>query len=191
MNKAMIYYHFENKQGLYVEIVRAAFTAIGQRTAAIVGSNATPEEKVAAFVAAISAEADARSYLAPIMMRETAAGASRLDPETLRLMARVFLNYRELLEQGTREGAFRALNPFFAYLSMISPIIFFRTSRPLRTAMSHQHVLGADELDHDLFLAHHIGNVLRAIHRDSAEMGRVDQQQRRKGSKKVRAGDDT
>src|SRR5512135_965943 len=52
INKAMIYYHFGSKQGLYVEILRSMFASMGERTAAIANSSAGADGKVAAFVAA-------------------------------------------------------------------------------------------------------------------------------------------
>ncbi len=164
INKAMIYYHFGSKEGLYVEILRAVFASMGERTAAIAGSSAGAERKIAAFVAAIGAEADARPCLPPIMMREMAEGARRLDRGTLRLMARVFFNLRRILEQGTRERVFRRVDPFFTYLRVLSPIIFFRASRPVRAAMSRHKVLeGVEALDDGRFLADLTTSLLYAL----------------------------
>lgn len=167
VNKAMIYYHFGSKQGLYVEILRDVFGSMSARTGAIVGSPAAPEEKIAEFVATISAEADARPHLPPMMMREIAEGAHHLDADTLRVMARVFFNLREILEQGVRDGVFRRVHPFFAYLSVISPIIFFRASRPLRATLArHGVVPGVDALDNRLFLEDLTKNLIRALAKD-------------------------
>lgn len=175
LTKAMVYYHFQNKQGLYLELVRAGFSAIGARTDTIVNSRATAEEKMVAFVAAISAEADAREYLAPIMTREMADGARHLDPETLRLMSQVFRALGLILEQGVREAIFREVDPFFAFHSIIGPIINFRTSQPLRAAMSkHRVVEGAAAHDRDLFLAHHTSQVLRGLAVDLSKVRELD-----------------
>jgi TetR/AcrR family transcriptional regulator len=174
INKAMIYYHFGSKEGLYVDILRAVFASMGERTAVIASSSAGADGKIAAFVAAISSEADARPYLPPIMMREMAEGAHHLDRDTLRLMARVFLNLRQILEQGAREGAFRRVDPFFTYLSVISPIIFFRASHPVRTAMGRYNVVqGVKALDNDRFLADLTKNLLNALAPDAAPARRA------------------
>lgn len=168
VNKAMIYYHFQNKLALYLEIVRAGFAAIGDRVEIIVKSRSNAEEKLVAFIAAVTAETDQRPYLAPVMTREMADGARRLDPTTLREMHRVFLGLRQVLAQGLREGVFREVDPFFAFQSVISPIIYFRTTQPLRAAMSHNNIVeGAEPLDRDLFLAHHTSTVCRALATDA------------------------
>jgi AcrR family transcriptional regulator len=164
VNKAMIYYHFKSKQRLYVEILRGVFSAMGARTAAVADTNAPATQKIAAFAAAISAEADARPYIPPIMMREIAEGARRLDADTLRLMSRLFTNLRAILEQGVREGTFRPANPLLTYFSLISPIFFFRAARPVRDAMDrHGLVPGVSALDDDVLLAHVTENLLHAL----------------------------
>jgi TetR/AcrR family transcriptional regulator len=164
VNKAMIYYHFKSKERLYLEILRGVFSSMGNRTGAIVESEAPATDKIAAFVAAISAEADARPYLPPMMMREIAEGARRLDADTLRLMSRLFANLRAILDQGAREGVFRPANPLLTYFSLISPIFFFRAALPVRSAMDrHRLVEGVATLDNEVFLAHLTTNILHAL----------------------------
>jgi AcrR family transcriptional regulator len=164
LNKAMIYYHFGSKKALYVEILRGVFGSMGQRTGAIVASDTGAAEKIAAFVAAISTEADARPYLPPLMMREIAEGARRLDAETLRLMSHLFANLRAILEQGVREGVFRGVNPLLTYFTLISPIFFFRAALPIRAAMERYRLVpGVKALDNDVFLAHITTNILHAL----------------------------
>jgi TetR/AcrR family transcriptional regulator len=164
VNKAMIYYHFGSKQRLYLEILRGVFSSMAARTSAIVDSDDSAPEKIACFVAAISAEADARPYLPPVMMREVAEGARRLDADTLRLMSRLFNNLRLIIEQGVREGTFREVNPLLTYFSLISPIFFFRAALPIRAAMGRHHlVTGVRTLDNRVFLDHLTTNILHAL----------------------------
>src|SRR5690606_23370619 len=51
VNKAMIYYHFRDKLGLYREIVREALDATGARIEAIAGSPVPPARKLERFIA--------------------------------------------------------------------------------------------------------------------------------------------
>jgi TetR/AcrR family transcriptional regulator len=169
VNKAMIYYHFRSKHGLYLEILRGIFTAIGDRTTAIAGSAAPPAEKFFAFMDALHAEAGARPYLPPIMMREIAEGAQRLDEETLRLMSRLFTSLRAILDEGARRGVFRRANPLLTYFSVMAPIIFFRAAAPIRSAMQRHAIIGELQgLDADVFLAHLKTVALRSLAPDAA-----------------------
>ena len=136
LNKAMIYYHFDDKLALYLEILRGVFTAVRDRSAAVLASPATPAQKVAAFIDAFGAEADAHPYLPRLMMLEIADGARHLDPPTLRIMVGVFQNLRAILEEGRAAGVFRAVDPLVTYFNIVGPTMFFRAAAPVRDAVS-------------------------------------------------------
>ncbi len=153
-NKAMIYYHFTSKQGLYVEILRDVFRTVGRRTAAIAGSDLSPAAKIEGFIDAFNDMAATRPYMPPMMMREMAEGAIRLDTDTLRLMSRLFDNLRRILDEGARLGVFRPADPILTYFTLVSPVIFFRASTPVREALARQHVLDVGRIDAASFTAH-------------------------------------
>jgi AcrR family transcriptional regulator len=152
-NKAMIYYHFESKKELYLEIIRDVFRFMGARTGGIVTSDRNPGAKIEAFIDALDDMAESRPYIPPIMMREMAEGAIRLDAETLKLMAGVFNNLRLILEEGARKGVFRPANPVLTYFTLVSPVIFFRATAPVRAALGKSHVVDARLIDAPAFVA--------------------------------------
>jgi TetR/AcrR family transcriptional regulator len=162
-NKAMIYYHFESKQGLYVEILRDVFRSVGARTAAIADSDLGPAAKIEGFIDTFNEMAANRPYMPPMMMREMAEGAGRLDPDTLRLMARLFDNLRRILDEGARLGVFRPADPVLTYFSMVSPVIFFRASAPVREALGRQHIVDVARLDAASFVGHLKSAVLTVL----------------------------
>lgn len=153
VNKAMIYYHFKSKKGLYVEILRDVFRFMGARTADIAASDREPGPKIEAFIDALNDMAVSRPYMPPIMMREMAEGAIRLDANTLRLMAGIFNNLRLILEEGAREGVFRPANPLLTYFTLISPVIFFRATAPLRAALEKSHIVDTRVVEAATFVA--------------------------------------
>jgi AcrR family transcriptional regulator len=53
VNKAMIYYHFDDKLALYREVVRDMLRAAGARIQAIAETNEPADEKVKAFIAGL------------------------------------------------------------------------------------------------------------------------------------------
>jgi AcrR family transcriptional regulator len=174
VNKAMIYYHFKSKQRLYVEILRRIFTEMDQRTSAVAASAATPPEKVAGFIAAVNATADARPYLPTLMMREILDGARRLDPDTLRLVSRLPRTLGAILDEGRRAGIFRQTNTLITYFSVIAPLVFFRASDPIRAAMTRHHVIEeAGTLDGGAFLAHLTASTLATLSVEPPATGRA------------------
>ena len=153
-NKAMIYYHFENKLGLYVEILRDGFRNVGGRTAALADSDLTPAAKIEGFIDTFNDMAATRPYMPAMMMREIAEGAVRLDGDTLGLMARIFENLRRILEEGASAGVFRPADPVLTYFTLVSPVIFFRAATPIREALARQRTVDFKQVDPAAFVAH-------------------------------------
>lgn len=123
LNKAMIYYHFEDKLALYREVVRDMLRSFGLLVADIADRPVPADDRMAAFVAGMVQMADDRPWFPPLMLREISEGAPRLDPETLALMKTVFLAFQRILADGTHAGHFRPVNPVLAYMSIIGPIL--------------------------------------------------------------------
>src|SRR5687767_13313823 len=126
VNKAMIYYHYGSKLGLYVEVLRDMFRAVGVRARAIADGPGSPEAKLDTWIATIVEEAAARPWFPPIMLREIASGGPHFDPETLGMMNAVFDTIRDVVAQGQREGVFRAdADPLLTHLTILPSILIF------------------------------------------------------------------
>ena len=111
------------------------FRAVGVRARAIADGPGPAEDKLDAWIATIVEEAAARPWFPPIMLRELASGAPRLDPETFAMMNVVFGAVRDIVEQGQREGVFADVDPLLTHLTIMPPIlIFFARERALRRA---------------------------------------------------------
>ena len=123
LNKAMIYYHFEDKLALYRDVVRDMLRTFGTLVAEIADRPVPASERIAAFIAGMVHMADERPWFPPLMLREISEGAPRLDPETLALMKTVFMAFHRILADGTHAGLFRPINPILAYMSIIAPIL--------------------------------------------------------------------
>jgi TetR/AcrR family transcriptional regulator len=182
-NKAMIYYHFSSKQGLYLEVLRDVFRAMGARTGEIAASDGDPGARIGAFIDALDEMATRRPYMPPMMMREMAEGATRLDVDTLRLMAHIFDNLRLILEDGARQGVFRPVNPLLTYLTLLSPVIFFHASAPVRAALQKSHVVDTRKVDPPAFVANLKAIALSALSADAPTLARRRPRSARRGDR--------
>jgi AcrR family transcriptional regulator len=135
VNKAMIYYHFEDKAHLYREIVREMFTAIRTRTGAVASGRLAAGQKLDGFIDAIVAEARLRPHLPPMMMREAAEGGRHLDPDVLRIILGVFANLRAILAEGEDAHAFKRVDPVLMYFTLVGPIVMYLAGAPVRNAI--------------------------------------------------------
>ena len=125
VNKAMIYYHYGSKNGLYLAILRDMFGAVGVRARAIADGPGTAEDKLDAWIAAIAEEAGARPWFPPIMLREIAAGGTHFDPDTLRTMNAVYVAVRDVIVQGQQDGTFRDADPLLTHLTIMPAVLIF------------------------------------------------------------------
>lgn len=153
VNKAMIYYHFGSKLGLYHAVLRDMFLAVGQRARAIADAPGDAAARLDAWIVAVAEEAAARPWFPPIMLHEIASGAPHLDPDTLALMNGVFAAVQRMIQQGQRDGAFRDADPLLAHLTIMPAIlVFFARQRALATRRGRRGVAAPRGVD--AFVAH-------------------------------------
>src|SRR3954468_14250092 len=100
LNKAMIYYHFASKAALYREILNDMFGAVRARVAAVADADASPQDKIRRYVAAIATEAEARPHFPPIWLREIAEGGEHVDQATIGHVRGVLGSLRLILDEG-------------------------------------------------------------------------------------------
>ena len=123
VNKAMLYYHFGSKLGLYREIVRDMLRAVGDAVSAIANRAEPAPRKIERFIEALASQKDARPWFPPLMLREMAEGAPHLDPDTLALLRAVFVAFARILDDGVRHHDFRRVPPLLAYMSIMGPLM--------------------------------------------------------------------
>ena len=132
LNKAMIYYHFENKAALYREILRDMFGAVRTAVAEVAASGDAPEEKIRRYVDAIARAAEARPHFPPIWLRELAEGGEHVDAATIEYVRDVLAALGTIVNEGCRAGVFRPVHPMVLQGGIIAPLMFFLASARLR-----------------------------------------------------------
>ena len=166
VNKAMIYYHYGSKLGLYLEVLRDMFRALGVRARAIADGAGSPEAKLETWIATIVEEAAARPWFPPIMLREIASGGPHFDPETLGMMNAVFGAVRDIIVQGQTEGVFADVDPLLTHLTVMPPIlIYFARERVLVRRKAAQGIAAPRQMDE--FVRHMQRSARRIVGRET------------------------
>ena len=164
VNKAMLYYYFKSKQGLYRTLLRRMFTLAGDRIRAIATGAGAPGEKLDRVIAGLAGLLRENSALPAIMLREIAESGAHLDPETLTALASVPRAFSLIIEDGVAQGAFRPVHPVFAYFSTLAPMVFYVAGTPIRKEITNLHLINLRALSPDQF----VGHLQDAMHRSLA-----------------------
>jgi TetR/AcrR family transcriptional regulator len=166
VNKAMLYYHFRSKQGLYRTLLRRTFTVAAARMQAIAAGDGTAAEKVDRVIAGIADLIRDHGFFPAIMLREVAEGGAHLDRDTLVTLAAVPRAVGGIVQHGVAQGAFREVNPLFAYFSMLAPIVFYLAADPIRKELGALNLATLQSRAPDEFVRHMQDAMRCALARD-------------------------
>src|SRR5688500_14247831 len=107
VNKAMLYYHVGDKEGLYTAVLTETFDRGFVSINAATAGAKTPGEKLQAIINAIARFGSENPVFIPIMLREIATGGEHLPDAMLIRMAGIFRLVGEALREGMETGVFR------------------------------------------------------------------------------------
>jgi TetR/AcrR family transcriptional regulator len=137
VNKAMLYYHFDNKAALFREILRELFGAVGASVAGVRLAGGPPDVQIRRFIEVIAREAVARPHFPAIWLREIAEGGRHLDASIVTEMRRVVETLAAILADGRGSGDFVDANPFVTQMTIVAPLLLFVASAPVRERFRH------------------------------------------------------
>jgi len=144
VNKALLYYYFEDKEALYRAVLDQVFGGVRAAIHNALAQELSPRERLASYVCA-HFDYIAANPLYPRIVQAEFLRAGR-DPSRLERIAKqyfrpVFLEISALLKQGAQSVDFRPVNPIHFIPSMISVIVFHFNTAPIMKLMT-----GADPM---------------------------------------------
>jgi len=139
VNKALLYYYFEDKEALYRAVLDQVFGGVRAAIHNALAQELSPRERLASYVCA-HFDYIAANPLYPRIVQAEFLRAGR-DPSRLERIAKqyfrpVFLEISALLKQGAQSGDFRPVNPIHFIPSMISVIVFHFNTAPIMKLMT-------------------------------------------------------
>ena len=132
VNKAMLYYHFKSKSGLYHEILHDMFQAVAARIGSATLEGAGPADRIRALVEAIAREAEARPHFPAIWLREIAEGGPHVDKRTMAIIVGILGQVAAAVQEGVAARRFIPANPLLVQLGIVGPLLMFFATASLR-----------------------------------------------------------
>ena len=132
VNKALIYYYFANKRGLYHEIIQSSLKGLVALLGEIVDGFGSADAKLARYIDTLVEQLDHHSHLPRIMLRELADGGRHLDVETLRQMVTLPPLLSRLVSQGRAEGTFAPFDPLMLHFVLMGTAMLMASNVRIR-----------------------------------------------------------
>src|SRR6202030_1983263 len=135
VNKALLYYYFQDKETLYGAVLDNAFSGLKTTVFRVLDSEVPPREKILAYAGAYF-DFIASNQIYPRLMQREMMRAREGDSVHLNRLVKtyfqpIYRRVRELLHKGIAEGEFRKVDPAHFIPSMVAMIVFYFSSAPV------------------------------------------------------------
>ncbi|MCU0621494.1 MAG: TetR family transcriptional regulator [Gemmatimonadales bacterium] len=132
LNPALLYYYFDDKDGLYRAVLRRRIRQLAAHGGALLADAPTPHDAIRRFAAAYMDFMLRHPTLPRLVAREMIDhDAAHAVAEVRTTVAAMFERLADVIRAGQASGAFRrGVDPARTALSLVSPLIWALVARP-------------------------------------------------------------
>ncbi len=132
VNKALIYYYFKNKAGLYESVMSSLFNSIYDEVIKAEKCCDSITSELRAFIETYAKHAQKHSYFPALLLRELSDSGAHLPEMMFASMRRLFILLSDILRRGEEEGVFKKSIPMVLHFMIIGSLNLLVTTQPLR-----------------------------------------------------------
>jgi TetR/AcrR family transcriptional regulator len=135
VNKALLYYYFQDKDALYAAVLDHVFSGLVAQVEPVLESSLGPREKMVAYLGAyfdyIAANPQFPRVVQAEWMRLGARGSAPMQRIAKKYFRPVFEKVARVLREGIEAGEFRPVNPMDFMPTIVGVIIFYFSAAPV------------------------------------------------------------
>ncbi|WP_345979494.1 TetR/AcrR family transcriptional regulator [Sulfurimonas sp. HSL3-2] len=132
VNKALIYYYFKNKAGLYEIVMNEVLSAIYTKVIEANKICKSPIDELEAFIKTYAEFANKQPYFPALLLRELSDNGAHIPEMMFSSMRKLFKLLSEILKKGEEEGVFKNVIPMVIHFMIIGTVNLLVTTAPLR-----------------------------------------------------------
>ncbi len=132
VNKAMIFYYFKNKAGLYGAVLSHALESIHDEVITKDKEYLHPLEDLKIFIKTYALYCEKHPYLPALLLRELSSSGAYLPDVMFESMRKLFALLSKILKEGERQNLFHNVEPMLIHFMIVGTINLFITTKSLR-----------------------------------------------------------
>ncbi len=132
INKAMIYYYYKNKSGLYSAVMSHVLDAIYKEIVNKESEENAPLRALELFIKTYAVHCEKNPYLPALLLRELSDSGAHLPQEMFSNMRQLFGLLSSILNRGIKQNIFHNVEPMIIHFMIVGTINLLITTKPLR-----------------------------------------------------------
>jgi len=132
LNKAMIFYYYKNKQGLFEAVIEDVLEEIYHKIKIENANYQQPIEKLDNFIKTYASFACSNPYLPALLLKILSTSDNEISENLFLQMRGLFELFSDILQRGEQEGCFYDTNPMILYFMITGTLNLLVTTKPLR-----------------------------------------------------------
>ncbi|RRS30170.1 MAG: TetR family transcriptional regulator [Epsilonproteobacteria bacterium (ex Lamellibrachia satsuma)] len=132
LNKAMVFYYFKNKKGLYEAVMHDVLEEIQKTVLEENKTHETPQQELEGFIRTYAKFACSHPYLPALLLKELSDSGAIIPELLFSSMRQLFALFSDILKRGEEKGCFHEAIPMILYFMVLGTLNLMVTTKPLR-----------------------------------------------------------